>query len=184
MSDTIAVALITGALTIVASAGTAWVTLRHQRTVADDDRREQRRRDAREVIIAMLPAARSFYRTWWIWAPSLGMAKSKQEALKFLQDIPELDTGREFSEQSAILLRTLTEADLTVSDEELRKGVRDLRLLVEGVGTEIVEKILDAVDKGTDTIPVIGRSLAYLDELKAAADRVEKRAGELMRSEL
>ncbi len=85
MSETVAVALLTGVLTIVAGAGTAWVTLRHQRTVAEDDRREQRRLDAREVIVEMLPAARSFCRTWMIWAPTMGMMKSRDEVLKFLR---------------------------------------------------------------------------------------------------
>ncbi|MFS2030315.1 MULTISPECIES: hypothetical protein [unclassified Curtobacterium] len=184
MSDTIAVALLTGILTIVASAGTAWVTLRHQRTVAQDDRRERRRLDAREVIVEMLPAARSFSRSWSVWAPTMGMMQSKEEVLKFLSEILELDTGKDYAAQMEKLTRTLTRANLTVSDPDLRSAVADLRLLVEGVSSEITGKILKAVTAGGDTIPVIGQSLAYVDLIGKTIDRVEERAGEIMRAEL
>lgn len=184
MSETIAVALLTGILTIVASAGTGWVTLRHQRQVAEDDRRETRRADAREVIVEMLPAARSFCRTWQVWVPTIGLMKSSDEVLKFLREILELDTGRDYVTQSEKLSRTLTRANLTVSDPALSAAVSDLRLLVEGVGAEITGKILTTVKERGDNIAVIGQSLAYIDEVMKVIDRVEARAGELMRSEL
>lgn len=184
MSETVAVALLTGILTIVASVGTAWVTLRHQRQVAEDDRREQRRADVREVLVEMLPAARTFCRTWMIWAPTMGVMNSRDEVLKFLQDTLELDSGKDYAAQMETLTRTLTRANLSVSDPALRSAVADLRLLVEGVGSEITGKLLTAVEARSDTIAVIGDSLAYVDLIGKTVDRVEERAGAIMRSDL
>ncbi len=82
------------------------------------------------------------------------------------------------------LTRTLTRANLTVLDPQLRSAVADLRLLVEGVGSEITAKVLDTVKIGGDTIAVIGDSLAYIDLIGKTIDRVEERAGEIMRAEL
>lgn len=182
MSETVWVALLTGAFTLASGVVGVMLTHRYSRNQAEAARREDRRRDARALLAQFVEAGTQWANANWNMVPFFQQAAKDRT---FWQEWPDTDSGKAIREHALAITRSGGELRLIVGDEELLA-----RITAATAKMSASEPMLLLIDEGKRTqagkTPGDALSDAWIHyrEVREAFEAVEGRAANLLRGAL
>jgi hypothetical protein len=182
MSETVWVALLTGAFTLASGVIGVVLTHRYSRTQAEAARREDRRRDARALLAQFVEAG-----TQWVDLNStmVSVIYKAGNDRSFWSEFPNTDSGKAIREYALTITRAAFELRLIVGDEVLLDRIAATQTAISENGKMLA--ILSYLGGHSDGKRLDGAehdSQAYYREVREAFRAVEARATELLRGQL
>ncbi len=183
MSETVWVALLTGAFTLASGIVGVVLTHRYSRAQADAARREDRRRDARGLLAAFVEAGTQWAQMNSAVVPAYYKAAGGDDA--FWLEWPNTDSGKAIREHALTVARAAGELRLIVSDDTLLE-----RIAAAQESMACSDAMVALLDEGKRTRggmwegDVMKDALTYHRNVEQSFRKVEQRAAELLRGEL
>jgi len=182
MSETVAVALITGAFTLVSGIVGVVLTHRYSKAQAEVTRREDRRRDARALIASLVEAGTQWATMNETLVPAYYKASTDKD---FWFEFPDTDTGKAIRENALTIGRTAGELRLIVSDEALLDRISAAQaLMADGAAMKALLEEGKRTNGGTWEGDVMLNAFAHHRDVLQAFRAVETRAAEILRGAL
>ncbi|WP_347978677.1 hypothetical protein [Microbacterium sp. ProA8] len=182
MSETVAVALITGGFTLVSGIIAVALTHRYSKAQADATRREDRRRDARALIASLVEAGTQWASMNETLVPSYYKAATDKA---FWLEWPDTDSGKALREHALTIGRTAGELRLILSDDVLLDRISAAQaLMTDGSAMQALLDEGRRTNGGTWEGDVMVNAFAYHRRVGNAFRAVESRAAELLRGTL
>lgn len=182
MSETVWVALLTGAFTLASGVIGVVLTHRYSRSQADAARREDRRRDARALIAEFVESGTQWAMMNRVLIPAYYKAAADES---FWFEFPNTDTGKTLREHSLAIGRAAGELRLIVGDEELLSRITAAQDAISD--NRAMSEMHDEADRTGGNLPetsAMQGAFAYVRDVETAFRSVEVRAGELLRGRL
>lgn len=182
MSETVWVALLTGAFTLASGVVGVVLTHNYSRAQAEAARREDRRRDARALIAQFVEAGTQWAVMNRVLIPAYYKAASDRS---FWFEFPNTDSGKALREHSTAIGRAAGELRLIVGDEELLFRITAAQDAISD--NRAMSEMHDEADRTGGNLPetsAMQGAFAYVRAVETAFERVEARAAKLLRGRL
>lgn len=163
--------LLTGGFTLAGALGGVYLTQRHARETAREARAAARKDELRRDIAELRPAAAALISTYEVVPLFMARAESSD-----INEWAHSETVARLNELFGQVRRHITRVAVTPTSPELTDAVTKLRDALDQLGEVCSQRVRDAKDAGEDTIPIVGRALAYLRHVAALNAAVETAA--------
>lgn len=182
MSETVWVALITGAFTLGSGTLAVWLTHRYSRHQAEATRREDRRREVRVLLAEFVNAGVGWASSHQNLVPTYARVGSDQQ---FWIEWPKTDSGRQLLEHALAVDRSGGELRLLVGDSQLL-DLMNRALELKADGSALADLISKSSGRSAASSTQDEERAAFLHYVatEQAFRAVEERAAQLLRGDL